>query len=309
MTTQPWRIDQALAAHLELLSGGVSGASTYRVHGLPEACVLKLTKAESADYIRARAYREIYFYEQLAEELPLHTPRLLASCIQESGECALLIAAYQPLKVANQLCTDDFAQIATQLAHLHAKYWNLTESLSSYTWLPQPMVPDLAQDVQHARETWHVLAQRPQFRTILTASRLHDIEGALVQISTKPEYSPAIALTLCHGDCHLDNLLCDQNGDLIWADWQEIQIGHGPTDLTFLIQRAEANSATITHDVLIAAYCTALEADGVEGVDQHAITAAMNESERRTRLLYWPDYMHDATTERMAQHLTRIFSV
>ena len=205
MTTQPWRIDQALAAHLELLSGGVSGASTYRVHGLSEVCVLKVTEAESAEYIRARAYREIQFYKQLAKDLPVQTPRLLASRIQESGECALLIAAYQPLKPANQLQPDEFTQIARQLAHLHAKYWNRTESLSRYAWLPQPIAPDLAQDARHAQETWLALAQRPQFRAILTASRLHDIESALGEISTKPEYSSAIPLTLCHGDCHLDH--------------------------------------------------------------------------------------------------------
>jgi hypothetical protein len=33
VTTRRSRIDAALAAQLELLSGAVSGASTYRVHG------------------------------------------------------------------------------------------------------------------------------------------------------------------------------------------------------------------------------------------------------------------------------------
>jgi hypothetical protein len=74
------------------------------------------------------------------------------------------------------------------------------------------------------------------------------------------------------------------------------------------MQRAEANGADIAHDIVVAAYCKALEAAGVTGVNERAITSAMNESERRTRLLYWPDYMSDATTERMVYHLTRIFS-
>lgn len=309
MNMQRWRIDQALAAQLELLSGGISGASTYRVHGLSEACVLKVIEAESAEYIRARAYREIHFYNELAEDLPVHTPRLLASLVQESGYCALLIAAYQPLKQANQMRPDEFAHIATQLAQLHATYWNRTELLSRFAWLAKPAPPDLTQDTHHAHETWLALAQRPQFHDILTTSLLQDIEFALVEISTKPEYNSATALTLCHGDCHLDNVLCDQHGQLIWADWQEVHIGYGPADLTFLIQRAEANGANIAYDDVIVAYCKALEAAGVEGVDERAITAAMNESERRTRLLYWPDYMSDATTEHMAHNVARIFSV
>jgi uncharacterized protein (DUF2252 family) len=152
-----------------------------------------------------------------------------------------------------------------------------------------------------------MLAQRPQFREILTGSTLQAIEAALVDVQTKPEYGPDTAMTLCHGDCHLDNLLRDEDVHLIWADWQEVRIGHGPSDLTFLMQRAEANGADIAHDRIVSAYCKALKVSGVAGVNERAITSAMNESERRTRLLYWPDYMSDATTEGMAHHLRHIF--
>jgi thiamine kinase-like enzyme len=307
LTTRRSRIDAALAAQLELLNGGVSGASTYRVHGLAEPCVLKVIEAESAEYVRARGYREIHFYDELAAHLPLRTPRVLASLIEGSGYCALLIAAYEPIKPANELRADDFIEIATQLARLHAVYWNRTDQLATLSWLVKPTTPDLTNDTRHARETWLALAQQPQFQEILTESRLHEIESALEDVRTKPEYGRGTAMTLCHGDCHLDNLLRDQDGDLIWADWQEVGIGYGPNDLTFLMQRAEANGADIAQDIIVTVYCKALEAAGVEGVNQSAITSAMNESERRTRLLYWPDYMSDATTEGMAHHLTRIF--
>jgi hypothetical protein len=85
--TQRLRIEEALSAHLELLNGGVSGASTYQVRGLPAPCVLKVIAAESADYIRARGYREIRFYDELAARIPLLTPRVLASLLEESGCC------------------------------------------------------------------------------------------------------------------------------------------------------------------------------------------------------------------------------
>jgi hypothetical protein len=179
VTTRRSRIDEALAAQLEVLSGGVSGASTYRVHGSSESCVLKIIEAESADYVRARGHREIHFYDQLAARLPLHTPRVLASLIEESGYCALLIAAYEPIKPANELRADDFTEIATQLARFHAVYWNRTDQLANLPWLAKPTTPDLTNDMRHARETWLALAQRPQFREILTESRLHDIESTL----------------------------------------------------------------------------------------------------------------------------------
>ena len=308
LTAQRSRIDEALAAQLELLSGGISGASTYRVHGLSQPCILKVVEAESAEYVHARAYREIHFYDQLAACVPLSTPRVFASLIEKSGYCALLIAAYQPLRPANQLPAGDFTEIAIQLARFHALFWNCTEQLTSLSWLTQPTTRDLTNDARHARETWLALAQRPQFRDILTEATLHAIEAALGDIQSTSEYGSDTAMTLCHGDCHLDNLLCDQEGHLIWADWQEVGIGYGPSDLAFLMQRAEANGADIAHSMIVAAYCKALRAAGVAGVSERAITSAMNESERRTRLLYWPDYMGDATTERMAHHLTRIFS-
>jgi hypothetical protein len=154
VTTRRSRIDAALAAQMELLSGGVSGASTYRVHGLSESCVLKLIEADSAAYVRARGYREIHFYNELAARLPVHTPRVLASIIEESGYCALLLAAYEPVKPANALRADDFTEIATQLARFHAVYWNHTAQLANLSWLTTPTTPDLTNDTRHARETW-----------------------------------------------------------------------------------------------------------------------------------------------------------
>jgi thiamine kinase-like enzyme len=306
-TSRRSHIDAALAAQLELLSGGVSGASTYRVHGLAESCILKVIEAESADDVRARGYREIRFYDALAARVPLLTPRVFASLIDPSGYCALLIAAYEPMQSANELRADEYAEIAKQLAGFHARYWNRTDQLATLAWLAQPAPPDLTNDVRHARATWQVLAQQPQFHDILTEPTLRAIEAALIDISTTPTYDPGIAMTLCHGDCHLGNLLRAQNGDLVWADWQEVHIGYGPSDLSFLIQRAEAQGATIAQDNMIVAYCNALKSAGVAGVNEGAITTAMNNSERRTRLLYWPTYMRDATTEHMRYHLTRIF--
>jgi thiamine kinase-like enzyme len=111
---------------------------------------------------------------------------------------------------------------------------NRTEQLATLSWLAQPATADLTNDARHARETWFALAQQPQFRKVLTEATLDAIDAALGDVQTKPEYNPDMAMTLCHGDCHLDNLLRDQEGRLIWADWQEIRIGNGPSDLTFL---------------------------------------------------------------------------
>ena len=36
--------------------------------------------------------------------------------------------------------------------------------------------------------------------------------------------------TLCHGDCHMGNLLRDAHNGLVWADWQEVGTGHTARD-------------------------------------------------------------------------------
>lgn len=301
-------IKKASSARLELLSGGASGASTYRVHGFSEPCVLKVVAAESAAHLRAGGRREIRFYEELAAYLPLRTPRVLASLVEASGSSALLLGAYTPVKPASELNGADFTEIAGQLAGFHAVYWGRTGPLDALAWLERPERPDLAREIEHASEAWRALARQPQFQDVLTGPVVRDLEAALAELATKPEHAPEAALTLCHGDCHTGNLLRDRAGRLVWADWQEVRTGHGPDDLAFLLQRAEADGAAVARDQVVAAYCDALETAGVEGVDPEAVTSAMNASERRTQLLYWPDYLADAEAGTMVRHLTRVFS-
>lgn len=302
------RIEEALSAHLELLSGGASGAATYRVHGLSEPCVLKVVAAESPAYLRARGRREVRFYRELAAHVPLQTPHVLGGLVEASGACALLLAAYAPIEPASELKGADFAEIAEQLAGFHAVYWDRTAPFDAPPWTEKPKTVDLTHDAQHASRTWQVLARQPQFQELLTDATLRDLEAALAEVQKTPEYGPETPMTLCHGDLHLGNLLRGEDGGLVWADWQEVRVGYGPSDLSFLFQRAEAEGAVVPHEGVIAAYCNALEVAGVEGVSEDAVTASMNESERRTRLLYWPDYLGGATPETMSHHLMRIFS-
>ena len=306
--TEHLRGREAFSAELALMSGGASGSSTYRVHGLSEPCVLKVTNAESAKDVRTRGHREIHFYRELAADVPLRTPQVLASLIEKSGACVLLIEAHAPIKAVHELSNEVFAEVARQLASLHAMYWGQTSQLDHLSWLKKPEILNIANDMQQAFKTWQRLAQQPQFREILNSETLREIEFALTTLRGKPKYGSEAMLTLCHGDCHLGNLLRDQEGGLVWADWQEVGIGYGSSDLTFLIQRAEASGANVSHEVVLAAYCESLRAAGVQGVEKHVIQFAMRESERCTRLLYWPHHMMDATSETMTRHLAQIFS-
>ena len=196
--------------------------------------------------------------------------------------------------------------MAQQLARFHAAFWGQTHRLDHLEWLFQSGPVNLGQDAQHAHEAWHGLASNARFSEWLSPQVMDGIDDLLAWIVTAPTSTQAFPTTLRHGDCHIGNLLRDANGDLIWADWQAVRLGCGPDDLSFLLQRAEADGATMSRHRVIAAYCNALSAAGVTQVDDHRIHRLMAEDELRTRLLYWPDYLGEASVEHMAMHVQRI---
>src|SRR2546430_1110373 len=129
----------------ELLAGGVSGSFVYRLHGPAAPCVLKLTLAASAAYVRQRAQREVEFYRSPAGTrqgtgaLPVRVPRLLASAVEPgSGASALLLAAYSPPLTPAAWQPAHYLEFGHQLARLHAAYWNATERLAAWCWLRPP---------------------------------------------------------------------------------------------------------------------------------------------------------------------------
>ena len=80
----------------EVLQGGVSEAYTYLVDLGAGPKVLKLTAATSAPWVLQRAQRELLFYRELAPQVSLRVPRLLASYTDGTGTNALLFVAYRP---------------------------------------------------------------------------------------------------------------------------------------------------------------------------------------------------------------------
>jgi hypothetical protein len=104
------------------------------------------------DVRRARAGREFAFYQTLADWLPVRTPRLLAGCADQDFGVCMLLTAHQP--AVGDWRTADYADMAAQLADLHAHSWANPDDLAAYDWLRQPALTTSAEEIASALSGW-----------------------------------------------------------------------------------------------------------------------------------------------------------
>ena len=92
-----------------------------------------------------------------------------------------------------------------------------------------------------------------------------------------------------HGDAHLDNLLQDVDGGLVWVDWQEACIGDGISDLVFCWQRAEFAGAQPPRAEMTDAYAKA------RGLDHRELEPLVDHIELRLLIESWPPFLSYGT--------------
>jgi Ser/Thr protein kinase RdoA (MazF antagonist) len=289
----------------ELTSEGLSGSRTYRVWFDGHDAVLKVTVPEAQPWVRDRAQRELFFYRTLATHVPLRVPELLGSCDDKVVGTCLLLERYIALS-PRHWPSDEAIEVAQQLASLHRAFWNKQEDLSEYAWLRDLRAPAEAEAILGAHEAWRTLARSERFSALFD-SDVHDmLDSGLARVPALDAVIRAFPATLCHGDCHLGNVLQDEHGHLLWADWSEVGVGAGPADLSFLIQRANAEGASFSIDTLSAAYHRQLVKAIDPPISLEEIQRLMDVSELRTRLIEWPHYLGGALAESVSTLLRRI---
>ncbi len=290
----------------DVLTGGVSGSHTYRLEFETDTVILKVTLARSEPYVFQRAKREFKFYQTLADCMPLQVPQMLSGYADCAFGICILLTAYQPLGSSMACQAQDYDEVAKQLASLHALFWGKTDALSQYSWLRKSPLGTDKTEIQHALDAWRNLRNQRRLRNIFQAGSYESLCHKLECISTIDAVIRSLPTTLCHGDCHLGNLLRDGQGKLIWADWQEVGLGHGPEDLSFFFQRAFHASRIIPVERVIAVYQEHLEAQTGDRISQSAIERVVDGSELRTSLLQWPFYLQQASVEQISSLLNRI---
>jgi Ser/Thr protein kinase RdoA (MazF antagonist) len=288
-----------------ILQKGYSGSCVYQVSFPEGQAVLKITIAESGSLAIERLHRECMFYQELAVNVPLRTPKLLKAYEGQEGG-ALLLAAYQPAVPPDRWGEQDFLEAARQLGELHGRFWGHSESLASRPWLKQPAPSNLIADTQKAYGDWDTLRQKQRFSTVLTGEAIQTIHTLLERSLEIRRIIDSFPVTLCHGDCNTTNVLRDAQNRFIWTDWQEVGLGRGPEDLSFLLQRASAEGVSVPVQAALSAYQSSLVACVNTTISVDAIQQVMDAADLLGRLLYWPFYLSESSEEKVRDMLASI---
>jgi Ser/Thr protein kinase RdoA (MazF antagonist) len=273
-------------ASVRPLAGAGSGSAVYRLTTGTRDAVLKITTAASW---RAHARRETDFYQSLATRVPVRVPTLLAAADTDDVTC-LLLATAEPLPPPAEWDATRWLEVAAQLGHLH------TTSVTADGWLRRVPAPTLEPPAVETRAAEGPAAEAGApalefWRREGLGGLAEELVGRLGELSAAVDALPAC---LVHGDCHAANLLAD-GGGLVWADWQEVGLGHGPEDLALLWQRAEADGGRPPREEMLAAYAAA------RGIpDGPVLRRAVAAAEIRLLLLAWPGFLVRAEPGRRA---------
>lgn len=184
---------------------------------------------------------EVRFYNELASQLPLTIPRVIAAQSRFGAGSTLVMndiseSAAVPGKAGSALTPEQAKAVAGQLAHFHAVMTDMAQRDNSLRWLAGPVrrlednlgtalaAPLMKRGLQLAGET--------------IGKQLH--AGALAYAKNRRQVMRFLATdrpTVVHHDCHPGNLFW-QDGRPGFLDWQMVRIGEGVGDLSYFLATA-----------------------------------------------------------------------
>lgn len=196
-----------------------------------------LAEADKRAIWRTSYIQEVLFYQHFAPLVALRTPRAYFSAFDEAtGYFLILLEDCSEGEVGNRAvgCSIERIRLAvSEIAKFHA------------TWWQNPQVP------HYSRKYTLEAAVRWQDIYVQQVNRLNEIpeiphDPELIrtiqelgpQLAHSMEYQQRGCYTLIHHDYHLSNVIFSgANGttELIVLDWQDMSVGHGPTDVALLL--------------------------------------------------------------------------
>jgi hypothetical protein len=245
----------------------------------PAVLIAKLPAADEASRAAARSLRlyerEVRFYQQLAPQLPVRTPRAFYADIDvETSDMVLLLEDLSPARPGDQLagCSIATARIAVgELVKLHAPRW-ADPTLADLEWLhgnraaTQQFLRELLPELWRGFRERYAAELGPDVHQAGEAL-FGDVEGYLLA-DTRP-------WTIVHGDYRLDNLLfaatpADPGQDAVAViDWQTCTHGPALADVAYFIGAGlSAEDRREAERDLVTGYHAGLLGAGVGGYDR-----------------------------------------
>ena len=176
--------------------------------------------------------REVAFYEHLAANVAIRSPRCHAAAIDATtGEFTLVLEDLEGMRSVMQIDGGGWSEAVLavdSLAALHGPWWGRTDRLpvqaAAFDGDDQ-----VANFVATFTESWptcrRLAADILPAALVAIGDRWHEVGPALASRLAGPG-------TLCHGDFRLDNMRFDDAG-IVAFDWQLLIVAHGVTDLAY----------------------------------------------------------------------------
>lgn len=261
------KVAERLAVRVELPASTV-GLSGSRIHVARRddgwRCVLKVT-ALRADAAARAGRRELAFYRELAERMPIRTPALL-DAYEDAAVIALLLSAHGAVVPATAWDRSSWLALAVDLARLHG------------TAVPAPdRWTEMWSPVQALREP-----DLPMIEGFWRADLGSSLDAIVERRDLLAQEIGQAGECFVHGDCHTENIL-REDGALVWIDWQGTGISNPARELAFLHARAAPSGARIP-PALLATYCREGHTD-LERMRRSVIAAELG-----IFIFEWPPY-------------------
>jgi len=240
--------------------------------GAPAALVAKFPGASEAGREIGNLFRfyerEIRFYEEIADQVELRTPKRYHSAMDVGrGEYVLLLEDLAPAVVGDQVagCTLEAARLAvSELAKFHATWWQAPQ-LKTMDWMLIVDDPVHQSAQQSYADAWQPFVDG--FAGGLSTEMLGIAERIGDKVIDLQHGFADEPWTIMHGDYRLDNMFFAPPGAppaLAVVDWQIVSRGRGIFDLTYFICGALPPALRKAHErELVRTYHEILLAGGV----------------------------------------------
>jgi hypothetical protein len=218
--------------------------------GLPRRLVAKIARVDPDDTPSRRASRgglyanEVDVYTRFDPARIVEAPRVLGGAYDPASHHFLLLledlrergVTFANVTVPTSL--ERMRSLLSQLARLHARYWNSPELSGSLGWMEhhtRGRLYDMFNTPDNAPAAIAWLVETVQFKSEMVQRLGQTADSLFAQFQRVQRHQAQLPQTVCHGDTHIGNtyILPDDAGGLI--DWQLASQGHGAHDVSYLL--------------------------------------------------------------------------
>lgn len=237
----------------------------------PKSLIVKFSSRAPENRAVALTYdmyrREIHFYRELADQVPIRTPRCFAAEYDDAGdEFVLALEDLGDCRVGDQVegaSLEDARAVVDSLARLHAATWN-----QPLTGVRSHNFPAQREGIAQGFDLgWPVVLER--FPDLIPDAARRAAPALPGRVGDFIDDLTAGDQCLVHADVRLDNVLFLGPGQMegpVLVDWQSVCRCSGEQDLAYFLTQSLADDVREPHlDGLIVRYHTLLTEAGVSG--------------------------------------------